>query len=181
MATHNVAILDDGAEMPFDLSWACPSIALLMWWWTAEWQRMAGFRSSSGPWNQISGSTRWVTAPIPARQRRVCSPRCCQSGRKRLDRQAGNRGKATEYNGFGTCYIEFGGGRIGKVEADFFSGPTPTGTLYQPRSACGRTRSILVPAARPWFGLRTDKIGFGSSSVSPAGRSVTMDLMSGIR
>jgi len=27
-----------------------------------------------------------------------------------------NGGKATEYRGFGTCYVEFGGGRIGKLK-----------------------------------------------------------------
>ena len=28
-------------------------------------------------------------------------------------------GEAAQYDGFGTCYIEFGAGRIGKVEVDF--------------------------------------------------------------
>ena len=57
-----------------------------------------------------------------------------------------NSGKATQYNGFGTCYIEFGGGRVGKVEVDFFSGPKPTGTYHEPSIA-----------------LRADKEHFGSS------------------
>jgi sulfide:quinone oxidoreductase len=30
------------------------------------------------------------------------------------------------YEGAGTCYIEFGGGMVGMVEANFFGGPTPT-------------------------------------------------------
>jgi sulfide:quinone oxidoreductase len=55
-------------------------------------------------------------------------------------------GVSREYDGFGTCYIEFGGGRIGKVEVDFFSGPKPTGTYYEPS-----------------VGLRADKENFGSS------------------
>ena len=37
-----------------------------------------------------------------------------------------------DYDGFGTCYIEFGAGRIGKVQVDFFSGPKPIGTYYEP-------------------------------------------------
>src|ERR1043166_9982133 len=33
--------------------------------------------------------------------------------------------------GIGTCYIEFGGGRIGRVDVDFFSNPDhPVGTYY---------------------------------------------------
>ena len=55
-------------------------------------------------------------------------------------------GEAREYDGIGTCYIEFGGGRIGKVKVDFFSGPKPTGTYYEPS-----------------VGLRIDKEHFGSS------------------
>ena len=36
-----------------------------------------------------------------------------------------------ENNGIDTYYIEFGGGRIGKVEVDFYSGPKPIGTYYE--------------------------------------------------
>lgn len=51
------------------------------------------------------------------------------------------------HKGTGTCYIEFGGGRIGRVDVDFFSNPDkPTGTYYEPSVA-----------------LRTDKEHFGSS------------------
>jgi sulfide:quinone oxidoreductase len=32
----------------------------------------------------------------------------------------------------GACYIEFGRGRVGKVEVDFLSGPKPTGTYCEP-------------------------------------------------
>jgi hypothetical protein len=38
-----------------------------------------------------------------------------------------NKGATSLYSGAGACYIEFGGGRVGKVEVDFFSGPKPTG------------------------------------------------------
>ena len=36
------------------------------------------------------------------------------------------------YEGAGNCYIEFGGGMVGKVEANFFGGPTPTARLVGP-------------------------------------------------
>ncbi len=51
------------------------------------------------------------------------------------------------HKGIGSCYIEFGGGRIGRVDVDFFSNPDgPTGTYHEPSVA-----------------LRTDKEHFGSS------------------
>ena len=65
-----------------------------------------------------------------------------------------NVGKGVEYDGFGTCYIEFGGGRIGKVEVDFFSGPKPTGNYYEPSVALRADKDHFVSSRRArWFGL----------------------------
>jgi sulfide:quinone oxidoreductase len=36
------------------------------------------------------------------------------------------------YEGRGSCYIEFGGGRVGRVDVDFMSGPKPTGVFQEP-------------------------------------------------
>ena len=43
-------------------------------------------------------------------------------------------GQGSLYAGAGTRYIEFGAGRIGRVDVDFFSGPKPTGTYHEPSS-----------------------------------------------
>jgi len=65
-----------------------------------------------------------------------------------------NSGKATQYDGFGTCYIEFGGGRVGKVEVDFFSGPMPTGTYYEPSVAMRADKENFGSSRRVrWFGM----------------------------
>ena len=34
------------------------------------------------------------------------------------------------YDGRGSCYVEFGGGRVGRVDVDFLTGPKPTGTCW---------------------------------------------------
>lgn len=39
------------------------------------------------------------------------------------------------YGGRGSCYIEFGAGRVGRVDVDFLSGPKPTGTFQAPSEA----------------------------------------------
>ncbi len=36
------------------------------------------------------------------------------------------------YAGRGSCYIEFGGGRVGRVDVDFMSGPKPSGVFQEP-------------------------------------------------
>jgi sulfide:quinone oxidoreductase len=55
-------------------------------------------------------------------------------------------GSAGVHNGTGSCYIEFGAGRIGRVDIDFLTGPTPTGVYQAPSVA-----------------LRADKQEFGAS------------------
>jgi len=60
-----------------------------------------------------------------------------------------NGGEATEYNGFGTCYVEFGGGRIGTVEVDFFLVRRRRESTTSRRSICALKRSFSVPVAAP--------------------------------
>ena len=59
------------------------------------------------------------------------------------------------YDGRGSCYIEFGAGRVGRVDVDFLSGPKPTGTFQAPvRRARAPRRSASAPSRRArWFGL----------------------------
>src|SRR5678809_1088465 len=39
----------------------------------------------------------------------------------------GSGKQPSPYKGNGICYVEFGDGRVGKVDVDFFSGPAPIG------------------------------------------------------
>jgi sulfide:quinone oxidoreductase len=63
-------------------------------------------------------------------------------------------GESSEYDGFGTCYIEFGGGRIGKVEVDFFSGPQPRGSYHEPSTELRADKQLFGSSRRArWFGM----------------------------
>jgi sulfide:quinone oxidoreductase len=63
-------------------------------------------------------------------------------------------GDAKPYDGFGTCYIEFGAGRIGKVEVDFFSGSQPRGSYYEPSEALRADKNEFGASRRArWFGM----------------------------
>jgi len=62
--------------------------------------------------------------------------------------------KPGAYTGAGSCYIEFGAGRIGRVDVDFFSGPSPTGTYYAPSVALRSEKQAFGSTRRArWFGL----------------------------
>jgi sulfide:quinone oxidoreductase len=45
--------------------------------------------------------------------------------------QARGGPEAEPYDGRGACYVEFGGGLVGRIDVDFF-GPNPRGTLVEP-------------------------------------------------
>jgi sulfide:quinone oxidoreductase len=56
--------------------------------------------------------------------------------------------------GRGTCYIEFGHGRVGSVDIDFLSGPTRTGTFNAPSAELVALKHQFGSSRRArWFGL----------------------------
>jgi sulfide:quinone oxidoreductase len=58
------------------------------------------------------------------------------------------------YTGAGSCYIEFGAGRIGRVDVDFFSGPSPTGKYYAPSESLMADKKAFGSTRRArWFNL----------------------------
>lgn len=57
------------------------------------------------------------------------------------------------YEGEGNCYIEFGGGMVGKVQANFLGGPAPTARLLGPsRELAAEKRSFGQIRRERWFG-----------------------------
>jgi sulfide:quinone oxidoreductase len=58
------------------------------------------------------------------------------------------------YGGQGSCYIEFGAGRVGRVDVDFLSGPKPTGTFLEPSAALVEEKREFGRSRRArWFGV----------------------------
>jgi sulfide:quinone oxidoreductase len=57
------------------------------------------------------------------------------------------------YEGAGTCYLEFGGGAVGVVQASFFGGPEPTARLVGPSRELGADKANFASTRRErWFG-----------------------------
>ena len=60
---------------------------------------------------------------------------------------------AERHTGKGSCYIEFGSGRVGRVDVDFLSGPKPTGTFQEPSTAIVADKKEFGASRRArWFG-----------------------------
>ena len=66
-----------------------------------------------------------------------------------LDTQTSSR-----YDGKGTCYIEFGDGLVGKVDADFLSGQAAVASFVAPSLESAAEKQVFASTRRQrWFGL----------------------------
>jgi sulfide:quinone oxidoreductase len=55
--------------------------------------------------------------------------------------------------GAGACYIDFGGGQVARVDVDFLSGPTPTGTYNAPNATLMTNKKEFGTTREArWFG-----------------------------
>ena len=62
-------------------------------------------------------------------------------------------GQPEVYRGIGTCYIEFGAERVGKVDVEFLAGP-PTGTYTEASVELVKEKQFFGSSRRAkWFGL----------------------------
>jgi sulfide:quinone oxidoreductase len=58
------------------------------------------------------------------------------------------------YRGVGNCYVEFGGGRVGRVRVDASTGPKPVGTFTGPSEELAAEKGEFGSTRRArWFGL----------------------------
>lgn len=66
----------------------------------------------------------------------------------------GRKQQPAGYDGKGSCYIEFGAGRVGRVDVDFLSGPKPTGAYQAPSEQLVAEKHQFGASRRArWFGL----------------------------
>ena len=147
----NVAVLDDGAEMPFDLFLGVPKhrvppVALETPMSENGWITVNP-RTLETRYENVYAIGDCANTGTP--KAGVFAEGAARAVASALIARLRQNGAGALYDGFGACYIEFGGGRIGKVEVDFFSGPAPTGKYYEPSVA-----------------LRADKEAFSSSRQS---------------
>jgi len=67
--------------------------------------------------------------------------------------ELGDGKPAGPHLGQGSCYIEFGGEKVGRVDIDFLSGPQRTGTFIEPSTALAAEKREFGSSRRArWFG-----------------------------
>ncbi len=154
-AARSVAILDDGAELPFDLFLGVPKHR-------APEVVIASGMTEDGyvPVDSATLQTRFpgvyavgdvATAGVP--KAGVFAEGAARIVAQTLIASLLGGEPPGPHLGRGTCYIEFGAGRVGSVNIDFLSGPTRTGTFNAPSAALVAEKERFGSSRRSrWFG-----------------------------
>ncbi len=153
--THRRAVLDDGTEMPYDLFLGvpkhhAPDVVL------ASGVAVDGYV----PVNPATLETRFPgvyavgdVATIGVPKAGVFSEGAARVVAESLIARLRDGEQPGAYGGLGSCYIEFGAGRVGRVDVDFLSGPKPTGTFQEPSVALVAEKEHFGSSRRSrWFG-----------------------------
>ncbi len=132
-APRKVAVLDDGTEMPFDLFLGVPkhrvpevvekSGMTVNGWIPVEKTNL----KTKYPGVYAIGDVNSVGTPKAG----VFAEGAAKVAAETIIAELEKGEQPSPYKGNGICYVEFGDGRVGKVNVDFFSGPSPFGSYIE--------------------------------------------------
>ncbi len=154
---RQVAILDDQSEMAFDLFLGVPT------------HRVPAVVEASGmtedgwiPVNPKNLKTRFPGVYAIGDVTSVGTPKAgvFAEGAARVVAASliaelqGTDEPSPAYDGAGACYVEFGANQVGRVDVNFLSGPSPTGSFLDPSTALvGEKEHFGSSRRHRWFGL----------------------------
>jgi sulfide:quinone oxidoreductase len=152
---RSVTVLDDGTELPFDLFLGVPKHR-------APDVVIASGMTEDGyvPVDTATLETRFpgvyavgdvATAGVP--KAGVFAEGAARIVAQTLIAELRGGERPGPHLGRGTCFIEFGEGRVGSVDIDFLSGPSRTGTFHAPSAALVAEKEHFGSSRRArWFG-----------------------------
>ena len=152
---RGVIVLDDGEELPFDLFLGVPKHR------APDVVLDSGHRRGRLRAGRLANPRDALPGCLRGRGRR--HRRRAEGGRVLGGRGSHRRGgtrrarprrrRAGRHGGQGSCYVEFGAGRVGRVDIDFLSGPKPTGTFREPSGELVAEKKDFGASRRArWFG-----------------------------
>lgn len=93
-----------------------------------------------------------TSAPVP--KAGIFAESAARAVAEHLIVQIRSAGEATPYDGAGACYIEFGDGNVGRVDADFLTGPSVTAPFTAPTAETAAQKKEFARSRRAfWFGV----------------------------
>lgn len=153
---EKVAILDDGTEMPCDLFLGIPKHV------APEVVLQSGMTENGWiPVNKTDLLTKYPNVYAIGDVTSVGTPKAGVFAEGAAKIAAASiiatfNGKENDmaYNGAGSCYIEFGTGKVARVDVDFFSGPKPFGMHQEATETMAADKENFgVSRKKRWFGL----------------------------
>ena len=152
----NVAILDDGTEMPCDLFLGIPkhcvpevvekSEMTVNGWIAVDKTNL----KTQYPGVYAIGDVTSVGTPKAG----VFAEGAAKVAAASIIAEFENGEQPSPYKGNGICYVEFGDGRVGQVNVDFFSGPSPFGTYTEASTELVADKEYFGSSrVARWFGL----------------------------
>ncbi len=92
-----------------------------------------------------------TSAPVP--KAGIFAESAARAVAEHLIVQLRKQGTATPYDGAGSCYIEFGDRRVGRVDVDFLTGPAVTAPYIEPTIQTAADKREFARSRRAfWFG-----------------------------
>jgi sulfide:quinone oxidoreductase len=150
-----VATLDDGSELPYDLFLGVPRHrapdVVIESGMTEDGYVPVDFATLRTRFPGVYAVGDVATAGVP--KAGVFAEGAARIVAQTLIAEIRGGERPGRHLGQGTCYIEFGGGRVGGVEIDFLSGPERTGTFRAPSPAMAEHKRAFGATRRAsWFG-----------------------------
>ncbi|MEO5648608.1 MAG: FAD-dependent oxidoreductase [Ginsengibacter sp.] len=155
-ASRKAAILDDGTEMPFDLflgipKHVAPEVVLQSGMTENGWIPVDKKNlKTKFPGVYAIGDVTSVGTPKAG----VFAEGAAKVAAASIIAECDGNENNSPYTGAGSCYIEFGNGKVGRVDVDFFSGPKPFGTHHDASEALVADKEYFGASRKArWFGL----------------------------
>jgi len=160
--SHKVAILDDGTKMSFELFLGIPKHRV------PEVIEKSGMAVNGWiPVDKTNLKTQYPGVYAIGDVNSVGTPKAgvfaegaAEVAAASIIAEFEGSDQPSPYKGNGTCYVEFGNGMVGKVEVDFFSGPSPYGRYTK--------ASADLVADKQYFASSREARWFGSETISVA-------------
>ena len=152
---RGVTVLDDGSELPYDLFLGVPKHrapdVVIESGLAVDGYVPVDPRTLETSFTGVYAVGDVATVGVP--KAGVFAEGAARALAEALIAQARSADKPAAYRGQGACYIEFGAGRVGRVDVDFLSGPKPTGTFHAPSGELvAEKRDFGATRAARWFG-----------------------------
>lgn len=154
---RKVAVLSDGAEMPYELFLGVPVHRVPQ---VVVESGLAAHPHDWVPVNKQTLETRFPGVYAVGDVNGVGTPKAgvfaegsAQVVAAAIIAQLRGGPSPEAYKGRGSCYVEFGHDLVGRVDVDFLSGPKPTGTFQAPSEALVAEKARFGSSRiERWFG-----------------------------